>query len=86
MAEGERALLPVCPNGCARGWVLAQESPEQVRCSNPACPYWQGQAPLATDPRIHFDRVIASVGDTTARLPVLKMSLRWTRATRAGES
>jgi hypothetical protein len=84
MVNGEARLLPVCPAGCAHGWVLTDGN-EEVRCPDAKCPYWEGGEPLALDPRVHFDRVLASTTEAPARTPMLKMPLRWTRDKRVGE-
>jgi hypothetical protein len=85
MADDEPRLLPVCPAGCARGWILDADENEEVRCPDAECPYWEGAEPLAVDPRVHFDRVLASTAEAPVRTPMLKMPLRWTRDKRVGE-
>jgi hypothetical protein len=84
MVDDERGLLPVCPGGCARGWVLDTEN-EEVRCRDAKCPYWESAEPLALDPRVHFDRILASTTEEPVRTPMLKMPLRWTRDKRSRE-
>jgi hypothetical protein len=85
MADAEARLLPICPAGCAQGWVLDPDEQEEVRCWDASCPYWQGAEPFALNPNTHFDLVIASTTDAPSRAPMLKMSLRWTRDKRANE-
>lgn len=63
---------PICH--CDEGWVC-EEHPDQpfphddcsgpgVACTvvNPACPYWQGEHPLALDPSVAFDEHYAGTG------------------------
>jgi hypothetical protein len=85
MVDDERRLLPVCRAGCVRGWVLDTDDNEEVRCPHAECPYWEGAEPLALDPHVHFDRVLASTSEEPMRTPMLKMPLRWTRDKRVGE-
>jgi hypothetical protein len=58
---------------CARGWQCEehQDQPEHhdgcpwpgEQCSNPDCPYWQGEHPKALGSS-YFDIVIASTRDS----------------------
>jgi hypothetical protein len=85
MADAEGRLLPICRGGCAQGWVFDTDEKEEVRCREASCPYWEGAEPLAVNPSVHFDRVIASTTDAPSRASMLKMPLRWTRDQRVSE-
>jgi len=64
---------------------LDPDEQAEVRCRDASCPYWQGAEPLALNPDIHFDVVIASTTDAPTRASMLKMPLRWTRGERAND-
>jgi hypothetical protein len=53
---------------------------EGVRCPNPDCPWWQGEAPAALDPAVFFEGRVVELPERAG--PMLKAGapLRWRRA------
>jgi hypothetical protein len=76
---------------CDRGFVC-EEHPDQpdghdgcraegMRCPNPDCPWWQGDAPAAVDPAVHFDGGrIPALPEKAAAMLKAGTPLRWRRA------
>ena len=74
---------------CDRGFVC-EDHPDRpdghdgcraagMRCTNPDCPWWEGQSPTALEPEVFFD---APIVELPARAgPMLKAGtrLRWQR-------